>query len=92
MIATDGDPIVQMHRSTAQSARDAAARLPTVNPVGMRHSHVAVLENAIAATRKALGELAHVADVGAGGSEALGNQDRENAQKFTGLDGSGRLV
>lgn len=82
MIATTGDPVVQMHRTTATSARSAAAGLPTVNPVGMRAGHAAILENAIADTRRVLGELARVGDVGAAGARALGEQDRENAGKF----------
>ncbi|WP_078314939.1 hypothetical protein [Mycobacterium sp. D16Q16] len=82
MIATTGDPVVQMHRTTATSARSAAAGLPTVNPVGMRAGHAAILENAIAETRKSLEELARVAEVGAGGAEGLADQDRENAGKF----------
>ncbi|MBN7314118.1 hypothetical protein [Mycobacteroides abscessus] len=86
MISTDGDPIVQLHRSTAASARQAAAGLPTVNAMGMRAGHAAVLEGAIAETRRVLEELAHVADVGAGGSEALGQQDIESGRQFGGWD------
>ncbi|MBE5456034.1 hypothetical protein E3G52_002929 [Mycobacteroides abscessus] len=81
-VATSGDPIIQLHRAVAQSARAAAGGLPVVNSVGMRAGHAAILENAIAETRKSLEELARVAEVGAGGAEGLADQDRENAGKF----------
>ncbi|MBV6362768.1 hypothetical protein HZD78_22745 [Mycobacteroides chelonae] len=81
-VATSGDPIIQMYKNTAQSARAAAQGLPVVSAVGMRPSHVAVLEAALGDTRKVLEGLARVADVGAQGAEALSGQDRENAGKF----------
>lgn len=77
-VATSGDPIVQVHRSVAQSARSAAAGLPTVSSVGMRSGHAGILESALGDTRKALGELARVADIGAGGATALADQDCED--------------
>lgn len=86
VVATTGDPIVQLHRSVAASARAAVAGLPTVDSVGMRSGHASILEAALADTRKTLGELGRVADVGAGGAEALGDQDRQNAGKFGGWD------
>lgn len=89
-IATSGDPIVRVHRSVADSARAAAAGLPVVNAVGMRAGHAGMLEGAIAETRATLGELARVADVGAGGAGALGEQDHENARRFGGWE-SGEL-
>lgn len=81
-VATSGDAIVQMHKSVASSAREAALGLPTVVSVGMRAGHAELLEGAIAETRKALDGLAHVADVGARGAGALADQDSENAGKF----------
>ncbi|MBN7385467.1 hypothetical protein [Mycobacteroides abscessus] len=78
-VATTGDPIVQVHRGVAASARAEMAGLPTVESAGMRPGHVAILEAALGETRKALEELGRVADVGAAGSAALGDQDRENA-------------
>ncbi|SHP92770.1 hypothetical protein [Mycobacteroides abscessus] len=84
-IATSGDPIVRVHRSVADSARAAAAGLPVVNAVGMRAGHAAILDGAIAETRKSLEELARVSDVGAGGAGALGEQDRESGRKFGGV-------
>lgn len=86
-VATAGDPIIQMHRTVAASARAAAGALPTVNAVGMRPGHAEILESALADTRKVLGELARVGDVGASGSAALADQDRENGRKFEGWDG-----
>ncbi|MDQ8119586.1 hypothetical protein [Mycobacteroides abscessus] len=86
-VATSGDPIVQMHRAVAASARAAMVALPVVDAVGMRSGHAEILESALSETRKTLGELARVADVGAGGAEGLGDQDRENAGKFGGWDG-----
>lgn len=82
-VATTGDLIIQVHRGVAASARAAAAGLPVVNPVGMRPGHAVILENALADTRKSLTELARVADVGAAGAGALGEQDHENGQKFS---------
>lgn len=57
---------------------------------GMRPSHAGILENALGETRRTLTELVRIADVGAGGAEALGEQDRENAGKFSGWE-SGEL-
>ncbi|MBN7483188.1 hypothetical protein [Mycobacteroides abscessus] len=85
-IATDGDPVIQMHRGVASSARAAAAGLPVVSAVGMRPGHVSILESTLTETKKVLEELARVAAVGASGAEALGEQDVENARKFGGLD------
>ncbi|MBE5451225.1 Uncharacterised protein [Mycobacteroides abscessus subsp. abscessus] len=85
-VATAGDPAIQMHKNTAQSAREAVTELPVVSAVGIRPGHAAILEAALADTRKSLEELARVADVGASGAEALGEQDVENARKFGGLD------
>lgn len=82
-IATTGDPIAQVHRSVAQSAREAASTLPTVSAAGMRRGHAELLEAALADTRKTLAELAHVADVGSAGAEGLGDQDRENDQRYS---------
>lgn len=87
VVATSGDLIVQVHKAVAASARAAMAGLPVVSAEGMRAGHAAILEAALSDTRKTLGELAHVGDVGAGGAEALGEQDRENAGKFEGWDG-----
>ncbi|WP_198539861.1 hypothetical protein [Mycobacteroides franklinii] len=86
MISTTGDPIIQLHRTVADSARAAAAGLPVVNSAGMRAGHAAILENAIADTRKVLGELARVAEVGAGGAGALADQDCENGRRYEGWD------
>lgn len=82
-IATSGDPIVQLHRGVAASARAAVASLPVVSAVGMRRGHAELLEAALADTRKTLAELAHVADVGSAGAEGLGDQDRENDQRYS---------
>ncbi|MFV8308787.1 hypothetical protein [Mycobacteroides chelonae] len=81
-VATSGDPAIQLHRTVAQSARSAMAGLPTVNSVGMRTGHAELLESALGETRKVLGELGRVADVGASGAAALSEQDSENAGKF----------
>lgn len=81
-VATTGDPIVQLHRAVAQSARAAAEGLPVVSSEGMRPGHARILENALADTKKTLEGLAHVAEVGAGGAEALAGQDHESAGKF----------
>ncbi|SKR46298.1 hypothetical protein [Mycobacteroides abscessus] len=89
-IATTGDPIVRMHKSVGEGARAAAAGLPVVNSAGMRAGHAAILENAIADTRKVLEGLARVADVGSAGAEALGEQDSENGRRFSGWE-SGEL-
>ncbi|WP_079634508.1 hypothetical protein, partial [Mycobacteroides abscessus] len=67
-VATTGDPIVQTHRAVAASAREAAGALPTVSSVGMRRGHAEILESALGETRKTLGELARVGDVGASGA------------------------
>lgn len=82
-VATSGDPVIQMHKAVAQSAQSAASTLPTVNSVGMRASHAAILEAALGETKKTLTELGRVADVGAAGAGALGDQDHENAGKFS---------
>lgn len=87
VIATSGDPIVQLHKSVAASARAAVVGLPVVDSVGMRSEHAGILEAALSDTRKALEGLARVGDVGASGAEGLGGQDRENAGKFGGWDG-----
>ncbi|SKH28835.1 Uncharacterised protein [Mycobacteroides abscessus subsp. massiliense] len=84
VVATSGDPIVQLHRGVAQSAREAASGLPVVNAAGMRPGHAVILEGALADTRKTLVELARVSDVGAGGAGALSGQDVENARRFEG--------
>ncbi|WP_237082902.1 hypothetical protein [Mycobacteroides abscessus] len=87
-VATSGDPIVQIHRAVAASAREAAGALPVVSAAGMRPGHAGILESALGETRRVLEELARVGDVGAGGAEALGDQDRENAGRFgDGWDG-----
>lgn len=83
-VATTGDLIVQLHRAVAASARSAAGALPVVESAGMRAGHAAILEGALGETRRTLAELAHVGDVGAGGAEGLGDQDRENAGRFGG--------
>ncbi len=84
-IATSGDPVIQMHRGVAAGARAAAAALPTVSAAGMRVGHAELLESASSETRKTLGELARVADTGAGGARALSERDRENAGKYDGV-------
>lgn len=81
-VATSGAPIVQLHRGVAASARAAAGALPVVVSAGMRVGHAEILEGAVAETRRVLEELARVADVGAGGAGALGDQDRENGQRY----------
>lgn len=85
-IATSGDPIVQLHRGVAASARAAVASLPVVSAVGMRRGHAELLEAALTDTRKTLGELARVGDVGAEGARALADQDCENGLRFGGWD------
>lgn len=82
MIATTGDPVIQMHKGVAASARAAASGLPTVSSAGMRSGHAELLEGAIAETRKSLEALGRVADVGAAGAGGLADQDSENAGKF----------
>lgn len=82
VVATTGDPIVQMHKAVAASARSAVVGLPTVSSVGMRAGHAGILESALGETRKTLTELARVGDVGASGAEGLSGQDVENAGKF----------
>ncbi|MBE5506457.1 Uncharacterised protein [Mycobacteroides abscessus subsp. abscessus] len=87
-VATTGDPVIQMHKGVAASARAAVSALPVVSAVGMRTGHAELLEGAIAETRKTLGELARVGDVGASGATALADQDVENAGRFgDGWDG-----
>lgn len=86
-VATSGDPVIQVHRGVAASARAAMASLPTVDSVGMRTGHAELLESALGETRRVLGELAHVGDVGAGGAEGLADQDRENSRRYGGWDG-----
>ncbi|SKO40903.1 hypothetical protein [Mycobacteroides abscessus] len=81
-IATSGDPVIQVHKSVGEGAREAVASLPTVSAEGMRAGHAEILEGALRETRTALGELARVAEVGAGGAEGLADQDRENAGKY----------
>ncbi|MBN7375682.1 hypothetical protein I3U60_05225 [Mycobacteroides abscessus subsp. massiliense] len=87
MIATSGDPVIQMHRTVASSARAAVASLPTVSAEGMRPGHAAILENALSETARTLTELGRVADIGAAGAEGLADQDRENGRKYEGWDG-----
>ncbi len=84
VVATSGDPIIQLHRTVATSAREAAGALPVVSAEGMRPSHAGILENALGETRRTLTELGRVADVGAGGAGALSGQDVENARRFEG--------
>lgn len=86
-VATSGDPAIQLHRGVAQSARAASSGLPTVSAVGMRAGHANILEGALTDTRRVLEELARVADVGASGAGALGDQDRQNAGRYGGWDG-----
>lgn len=81
-VATSGDAIVRVHKAVAQSARAAMASLPVVSAAGMRAGHAELLEGALADTRKALEELARVADVGAAGASGLGDQDSESGQKY----------
>ncbi|MDQ8118510.1 hypothetical protein [Mycobacteroides abscessus] len=81
-IATSGDPVIQLHRSVGEGAREAVAGLPTVNSEGLRRGHAEILEGALRETRTALVELGRVADVGAAGAGALGEQDSENGRKF----------
>lgn len=87
VVATSGDPVIQVHKAVAQSAQAAAGGLPTVNAAGMRAGHAELLEGAIADTRTVLEELARVADVGAAGAGALADQDRESGRKYDGWDG-----
>ncbi|CPS15616.1 Uncharacterised protein [Mycobacteroides abscessus subsp. abscessus] len=89
-IATSGDPIIQVHRGVAASARAAAGALPVVSAAGLRRGHAELLEDALSDTRAVLGELARVADVGSAGAEALGEQDSENGRRFSGWE-SGEL-
>ncbi len=89
-VATSGDPVVQMHKNTAQSARAAAASLPVVESAGMRAGHAELLETALGETRKTLGELARVADVGASGAGALADQDVESGRRFGSVQESRR--
>lgn len=89
-IATTGDPIIQVHKSVGEGAREAGASLPTVSSVGLRLGHVEILEAALSDTRKVLEELGRVADVGARGAEGLGEQDVESGQKFSAVQGGRR--
>ncbi|MBN7467059.1 hypothetical protein ACM0AZ_12670 [Mycobacteroides abscessus subsp. massiliense] len=91
-VATTGDPIIQLHRAVATSAREAAGALPVVNSVGMRVEHAGILESALGETRKTLTELARVGDVGAQGAQGLGEQDGENARRYEGWDAPERQV
>lgn len=86
VIATSGDPIVRMHKSVGEGATAAAAGLPSVSSVGLRRGHAEMLENALGETRRTLMELGRVADVGAQGAEALGEQDVESGRRFGGWD------
>lgn len=87
-VATTGDPVIQMHKGVAASARSAVASLPTVSAVGMRSDHAELLEGALSDTRRVLAELARVGDVGSAGATALADQDSENAGRFgDGWDG-----
>lgn len=86
MIASTGDSIIQAHRAVSASARAAAEALPVVSSVGMRAGHAAILEGALADTRKTLEELARVGGVGASGAEGLSGQDVENGRRFGGWD------
>ncbi|RIS81304.1 hypothetical protein [Mycobacteroides abscessus] len=86
-IATSGDPIVQMHRAVASGARAATTALPTVVSAGMRPGHAELLETALSETRKTLGDLARVADVGAAGAGALSAQDTANANQYDQVKG-----
>lgn len=81
-VATTGDPVIQMHKGVAASARAAVAGLPLVSAVGMRAGHAGILEAALSDTRRVLEELGRVADVGASGAGALADQDRENGRKY----------
>lgn len=81
-VATSGDPVIQMHRAVAASARAAMVGLPVVSAAGMRVGHAELLEAALSETGRVLEELGRVADVGAAGSGALGDQDRENGRKY----------
>ncbi|SID53763.1 Uncharacterised protein [Mycobacteroides abscessus subsp. abscessus] len=83
VIATSGDPVIQMHKGVGASARAAMSGLPTVSAVGMRAGHAEILESALGETRRTLGELARVAGVGAEGARALADQDRENGQHYS---------
>ncbi|KPG04903.1 hypothetical protein AN908_23260 [Mycobacteroides immunogenum] len=82
-IATSGDSVIRMHKSVGEGARAAASSLPSVESEGMRVGHSAILEAALAETRAALEELARVADIGAGGAGALGDQDQESGRRFS---------
>ncbi|MBN7314696.1 hypothetical protein [Mycobacteroides abscessus] len=82
VVATTGDPAIQLHRTVAQSARSAAGALPVVSAVGMRSGHAELLEAALSDTRRVLEELARMGDVGAAGASGLSGQDSENAGKF----------
>ncbi|QQG97137.1 hypothetical protein HBE99_10085 [Mycobacteroides chelonae] len=84
-VATTGDPVIQVHKNTAQSAREAAGALPVVPAVGMRLGHAELLESALVETARTLEELGRVADIGAAGASGLGEQDSDNAGKYDGV-------
>lgn len=86
-VATTGDPMIQMHKSVAASARSAVSTLPVVESAGMRRGHAGILEAALMDTRRVLEELGRLGDVGARGSAALADQDCENGRKYEGWDG-----
>lgn len=92
VIATTGDPIIQVHKSVGEGAREAVRGLPTVASVGLRSGHAELLESALGETRKTLTELARVGDVGAQGAQGLGEQDGENARRYEGWDAPERQV
>ncbi|SLJ13462.1 hypothetical protein [Mycobacteroides abscessus] len=89
-VATSGDTIIQVHRALANGAREAAEGLPIVSSAGLRAGHAVILEGALGETRRTLTELGRVASVGAAGAGALGEQDSENARRFSGWE-SGEL-
>ncbi|SKP38337.1 hypothetical protein [Mycobacteroides abscessus] len=86
VIATTGDPVIRMHKNVGEGAKAAAAGLPTVNSEGLRRGHAEILEGALGETRRALEELGRVADVGAQGAGALGDQDTENGRRYEGWE------
>lgn len=92
VIATSGDPIIQVHRAVGEGARSAVRGLPTVSSAGMRTGHAEMLEGALGEARKVLTELARVADVGTSGAEGLSGRDHESAGKFEGWHGETRVV
>ncbi|MDO3012483.1 hypothetical protein P5V34_00620 [Mycobacteroides abscessus subsp. abscessus] len=90
MISTSGDSVIRMHKSVGEGARSAASSLPTVSAAGLRSGHAELLESALGETRRTLEELGRVADVGAQGAGALGEQDVESGQKFSAVQGGRR--